>query len=268
MVCPSCGTLAEGPGRFCAKCGARLPEPESATPAGGFAAPPPPPPPAAWSQPPTAPQPQAAQPAWSQPPTTPPMPTAPPAPSYVAQPQFQAPTYAPPAYPQAPGYAQAPTYAQTPAYAQAAAGRNPALLGGVVALIGGAVAVASAWLPWAATPGGDSLYRPVEMTGSMTDIANGYYLIAAGVIAAVAGALLLAGLARTANLRSILAVAVVLAGIAVLAVEFGAYGHVNQMITDNVGGAGFVKMGIALWVGAAGGVAAIAGGVLGLVLKR
>ena len=100
----------------------------------------------------------------------------------------------------------------------------------------------------------------------MSDIANGYYLIGGGAVAAVAGLLLLVGIAKSAGLRSLLALVAVVAGAAVLAVTYSAYSHVNEQISYF--GASQLKMGMAIYAGAAAGIASIVGGVLGLVAKR
>ena len=42
MVCASCGAQIDSPGKFCAKCGAPLPEAAPVTPNNDFAAVPPP----------------------------------------------------------------------------------------------------------------------------------------------------------------------------------------------------------------------------------
>jgi hypothetical protein len=264
MVCPSCGTQAEGPGKFCARCGARLPEPEATTNnAGGFAAAPPPPPPA-WSGIPVAPPPP---PAWSGAEAAPPPPPPPPAPPYGAPgQQYGAPPQQYGAPPQQYGAAPygAPGYAQ-PAYAAAPARGNPAMFAGLIALVGGAAAIGSAWLPWTATASGDALLLPINVTASMSDIANGYYLIGGGAVAAAVGLLLLVGVAKSAGLRSLLAIVAVVAGVAVLAVTYTAYNHVSEQITYF--GASQIKMGTAIYAGAAAGIASIVGGVLGLVAK-
>src|ERR1035437_3715351 len=43
MICPTCGTQIDGQGKFCAVCGARLPEAESTPPSNDISAAPPPP---------------------------------------------------------------------------------------------------------------------------------------------------------------------------------------------------------------------------------
>ncbi|MGZ6315439.1 MAG: hypothetical protein ACXWNI_07420 [Candidatus Limnocylindrales bacterium] len=304
MVCASCGAQIDSPGKFCAKCGAPLPEAAPVSPTNDFAAVPPLPPeaplaedpaapgwaetpppaeePAApvWAQtppPPAAPPvwaatpPPAAQ-AWAPPPAQPAAPPPPPgAPQYGA-PQYGAPQYGAPQYgaPQygAPQYG-APQYAPpygAPQYAApAAAGAGTGMIAALLALAGGAVAIGSAWLPWAVTSSGDSLIKPIEST-SGSDLANGYYLIAAGAVAAACGLLMLLGMVKTPSARMLLSLGAIAGGAAILVVEFVAMDDVNKVI--NLGFGTAVSLGLGLWVGAAGGVAAAVGGVLGLVSKR
>ena len=282
MVCASCGAQIDSPGKFCAKCGAPLPEAAPVSSTNDFAAVPPPPPeaplaedPAApgWAQTPSPaeapaaptwaqtppPPPPAAAPVWS---ATPPpaaqtwsQPPAPPAapPPPLGAPQYGAPPYGAPQY-------GAPQYA-----APAAAAAGTGMLAALLALAGGAVAVGSAWLPWAATSSGDSLIKPIEST-SGSDLANGYYLIAAGAVAAACGLLLLLGMVKTPSARMLLGLGAIAGGAAVLAVEFVAMDDVNKVI--NLGFGTTVSIGLGLYLGAAGGVAAAVGGVLGLVSKR
>jgi hypothetical protein len=136
----------------------------------------------------------------------------------------------------------------------------------LLALAGGAVAIGSAWLPWATSGSGDSYLKPIEMTKDMGDLANGYYLIAAGAVAAACGLLLLLGLVKTPGARMLLSLGAIAGGAVVLAVEYVAYGHVNDEIT--LYGASMVSIGYGLYIGAAGGAVAAVGGVLGLVSKR
>jgi hypothetical protein len=141
------------------------------------------------------------------------------------------------------------------------------MLAALLAVAGGAVAVGSAWLPWAVTSSGDSLIKPIEVTNT-SDFANAYYLIAAGAVAAACGLLLLLGLARTAGTRTLLSLGAIAGGAAVLAVEFAAMNDVNKVITQGQALGYGVSIGMALYIGAAAGVAAAVGGVLGLTSKR
>jgi hypothetical protein len=136
----------------------------------------------------------------------------------------------------------------------------------LLALAGGAAAIGSAWLPWATSGSGDSYFKPIELTKDMGDLANGYYLIAAGAVAAACGLLLLLGLVKMPGARMLLSLGAIAGGAVVLAVEYSAYNHVNNLI--NGFGSVAVSMGYGLYVGAAGGAVAAIGGVLGLVSKR
>jgi hypothetical protein len=139
------------------------------------------------------------------------------------------------------------------------------MIAALLALAGGAVAIGSAWLPWAVTSSGDSLIKPIEST-SGSDLANGYYLIAAGAVAAACGLLMLLGMVKTPSARMLLSLGAIAGGAAILAVEFVAMDDVNKVI--NLGFGTTVSLGMGLYLGAAGGVAAAVGGVLGLVSKR
>ncbi len=330
MVCASCGAEIDSPGKFCAKCGAPLPEAAPVSPTIDFAEEPPivpeappaeapaapdwaqtttppaeapgapawaqtPPPPAeapgapAWAQTPPPPAEAPGAPAWAQTPP-PPAPGAAPVWSAAPPPAPQAWSQAPaqPAAPQPPAGAQqygappygappygappygappygAPQYGAPQYAAPVAAAAGTGMLAALLALAGGAVAIGSAWLPWAATSSGDSLIKPIEST-SGSDLANGYYLIAAGAVAAACGLLLLLGLVKTPSARMLLSLGAIAGGAAVLAVEFVAMDDVNKVI--NLGFGQTVSIGIGLYLGAAGGVAAAVGGLLGLVSKR
>jgi hypothetical protein len=295
MVCASCGAQIDSPGKFCAKCGAPLPEAAPVSPTNDFAAVPPLPPEApltedpaapgwaqtpppaeepaapAWTDTPPPPPPAAppvwaatpppAAPAWSQPPAQPAAPPPPGAPQYGA-PQYGAPQYGAPQY-GAPQYA--PPYGAPQYAAPATAGAGTGMIAALLALAGGAVAIVSAWLPWAVTSSGDSLIKPIEST-SGSDLANGYYLIAAGAVAAACGLLMLLGMVKTPSARMLLSLGAIAGGAAILAVEFVAMDDVNKVI--NLGFGTTVSLGVGLYLGAAGGVAAAVGGVLGLVSKR
>jgi hypothetical protein len=141
------------------------------------------------------------------------------------------------------------------------------MLAALLAAAGGAVAIGSAWLPWAVTPSGDSLVKPIDIT-STSDPANAYYLIAAGAVAAVCGLIVLIGMAKTASTRMLLSLGAIAGGAAVLVVEFNAMNDINTQITAGKALGFAVSTGIALYVGVAGGVAAAVGGVLGLTSKR
>ena len=84
-------------------------------------------------------------------------------------------------------------------------------------------------------------------------------------MAAVAGLVLL--LKLMPDLSLILALAAVAAGAVVLGVEYKAYDEASRSVTYLGSGSG-VTVGMGLYVGVGGGIAAIIGGLLGLVGKR
>jgi hypothetical protein len=232
------------------------PPPPPAAPAPGPApswaqTPPPPPPPAAapqtqWAQTP----PPAAQPQWSQ---TPP----PPPPPYVApQPQWgQAAQTAPGRYYTAPPLATS--------------GRGGGA-GAVLALIGGAVAVGSAWLPWSAFSG-DALNssfwaKPIDLTTAEGGLANGYYLIGAGVVAAVCGLLMFLGVAKSPGQRLGLGLLALAGAIGVGVVEFSAYNKINDLASLVGADTGFA-IGFGLYVGAGAALVAGVGGLMAMTAK-
>ena len=159
MVCPSCGSQIAGQGKFCATCGAKLPE---AAPAPAPVAPP------AWSQ--AAPPPPPAQPP-AAPFGDPRYPAAGQFPAQYSAPQYPAPQYGAPQY-------GAPQWGAPAAARPAMAGVMP--IGGVLALAGGAVAIVAAWLPWM-TGAGESL-NAMDAT-NMAILECGYYLLIGGGIA-------------------------------------------------------------------------------------
>jgi len=238
MVCPSCGSQIVGQGKFCATCGARLPE--------------------AVAMPPAA----SVPPAWSQ--AVPPPPAAPyGAPQYPVAGQFPA-QYSAPQYP-APQYG-APQYGAAPWGASATA--RPAMagakpIGGLLALAGGAVAVVSAWLPWM-TGGGESI-NAMDAT-NMAILECGYYLLIGGGIAAACGLLLLLRIGNAPSLPLLLGLGAIAGGALVVAVEVLAFGKLNDAITaySTFGYEGVASLGFGLWIGMGAGVVSALGGVMSL----
>jgi hypothetical protein len=141
-------------------------------------------------------------------------------------------------------------------------------MGGLLALVGGAVAVVSAWLPWFAL-GNDPMNtdwwgKPIDLTtDASTGLANGNYLIAAGALAAICGLLLVLGIAKTPGLRLLLAVGAIAGAVGIGAVELAAYNKVNEGLALSGGYA----IGWGLYVGAGGAVLAGLGGLATFVSK-
>lgn len=235
------------------------PEPEPVVPAAPAWAQTPPP------QPVAAPEPVVpAAPAWAQTPPPPP-PVAPAAPSWV-----QAPAALPPVVPMAqPPYGAAPYGAPPfgappatypPLVATPSSGRNP--LAGLLAIIGGAAAIGSAWLPWFVL-GSDPLQtaswgRPLDLTSDLGTPANGYFLIGAGVICVLFGLFLLVGLARSPGVRAGLGLLTLAAAAGLGAIEFAAY----MKVADNG-----LTYGFGLFVGAGAAVVVGVGGLAGLASR-
>jgi hypothetical protein len=266
MVCPSCGAQIDGQGKFCAVCGAHLPE--AAAPEPNVVAPPPP---APWAPAPAPAAPAPAAPAWSAAPPPPPPPPYGAPQQYGAPPQYGAPQQygAPPQYGAPQQYGAPPQYGApqygVPGYAAPRTGAAGAPIAGLVALVGGAVAVAAAWLPWA-TSSGTSLMTPMDQT-DLSDLACGYYIVAGGAIAAVCGLLLLMRMAGNPNLPRLLALGAIAGGILVVAAEVTAYGRLNDSFGAFGSAYGFA-IGYGVYVGIAAGVVAALGGLLSLAGRR
>jgi hypothetical protein len=133
-------------------------------------------------------------------------------------------------------------------------------------MAGGALAIASAWLPWAAT-GGEPL-KPIdivptfsELTKDPTNLVNVDYLLAAGIVAVVIGLVVLIRLAPI--LRPLLALVVIAAGVLVIGVEISAY----NKITETIKVYPTYSIGYGLYAGIGGGVAAVLGGLAALFRK-
>jgi hypothetical protein len=100
----------------------------------------------------------------------------------------------------------------------------------------------------------------------LSDLACGYYLLAGGIIAAAAGLLLLMKLAP--SLRSLLALSAIVGGALVIGVEIAAFNRINPLLsTYGYGFADGLSLGYGLYVGVAGGVAAVLGGLATLTRK-
>jgi hypothetical protein len=256
MICPNCHSEIETQGKFCPECGHELPQTPPPAPA---EAPPPawaqtvPPPPAVEAPPPA----QAPPPAWAQTPPAPPQ--APPAAPQWTQTQPPAPPAPQPQWTQTPppgGYYPQPA---------ARAGFASASPGALLALLGGVGAIGSAWLPWLTM--GDNWWKGIDATSSDGGLANGYFLIAAGAVAAVCGLLLVLGLATSPSTRQLLALGAIAGGIGVCAVELAAYMKASDTINANGGTALGIAVGWGIYAGAGAGVVAALGGLLCLMAR-
>jgi hypothetical protein len=106
----------------------------------------------------------------------------------------------------------------------------------------------------------------MDKTTDFGDLANGYYLLGGGIVAAVAGLALLLKLApKMAPLLAILAIA---GGGLAIGVEIAAYNYVNPMLSSYGSSfSGGLAIGYGLYVGIGGGVAAVLGGLAALLRK-
>ena len=116
------------------------------------------------------------------------------------------------------------------------------------------------------TAGGTPFWTPMDMTLDFNVVDNGYYLLAGGIVAAVAGLALLLKLApKMAPLLAILAIA---GGAAAIGVEIAAYDHVGRLIpTYGYGFSSGLAIGYGIYVGIGGGVVAVLGGLAALLRK-
>jgi hypothetical protein len=116
------------------------------------------------------------------------------------------------------------------------------------------------------TAGGTSVMNAMDATKDFGDIANGYYLLGGGIVAAVAGLALLLKLAP--KMGPLLAILAIAGGALAIGVEIAAYNHVNTMLgTYGYGFSGGLAIGYGLYVGIGGGAAAILGGLAALLRK-
>jgi hypothetical protein len=231
-----------------------------------------------WAQPiPSAPA--APAPGWAQnmPPQAPLAAGAPPwAQAPAAQPPYGAAPYGPPPAATAPYGAPsapygAPPYGAPPPYpalavAAGGSGRNPTA--GLLALIGGAVAIGSALLPWYSVSS-DALQtaawaRPIDLTKDLI-LANGYFLIGSAVLAALCGLLMMFGVARSPGARTLLGLGAITGAAGIGAVEFSAYSTVADLI--KAFGSDNIFYGFGLFVGAGAAAVAGIGGVVALTSK-
>ncbi len=139
------------------------------------------------------------------------------------------------------------------------------MIAGLLALGGGLVAIASAWLPWVTYPWA-TLWSPTNST-DLSTLHCCYYLVAGGAIAAVCGTLLLRA-GRATRLAKLVGIGAMAGGALAIAVEVDAYSWINRFLTIAAGDSVVPAMGYGLYVGLAGGVASVIGGLLGLVGRR
>jgi xanthine/CO dehydrogenase XdhC/CoxF family maturation factor len=138
-------------------------------------------------------------------------------------------------------------------------------LGGLLALLGGAVAIGSAWLPWYMASS-DSFqtaawFTPIKVT-DVSILENGYFLIGAGALAAICGLILLLGVARSPGARILLVLGAMAGAVGVGVVEYSAYRQVSDFISSSP-----FTYGFGLFVGAGGAGVAGLGGLVALVSK-
>jgi hypothetical protein len=139
----------------------------------------------------------------------------------------------------------------------------------VLALIGGAVAIGSAWLPWymlSSDPLQTAAWgRPVDLTKDLI-LANGLFLIGAALLVLLCGLLMILGVARSPSGRALLGLGAIVGAIGIGVVEFSAYNHVADGI-KTLGSDNIFTYGFALFVGAGAAVVAGLGGLAALATR-
>ncbi len=141
------------------------------------------------------------------------------------------------------------------------AGPSPAAggFGGLIALAGAALAIASAWMPWWMA---QSNPLDVAAWGQPVDVAdglaNGRYLLAAAAVAALSGLLLVIRLGRNRAMLTILALLALAGAAGIGMVEFFAYRKLQDLP-----GTGLAS-GWGLYAGIAGAAVAALGAVVAL----
>jgi hypothetical protein len=138
---------------------------------------------------------------------------------------------------------------------------RPYQLPGLIALAGGVLAVATGWLPWETFLGVSLNPMDSVITERTSDLANGYYLVGAGALAAFCGLVLLLASVRTRNTAALLGLGAIVGGALVLAVEGVAYSDMADSVKLGA------SVGYGLYLGVAGGAIAIVGGLFALVKK-
>jgi hypothetical protein len=127
------------------------------------------------------------------------------------------------------------------------------------AIVGGLVAIGSAWLPWIEGSPGPSSLRAIDAT-DMSDLACGYYLFVGGGMAVACGLLLLLRVGKSTPLPLLLAIGAFAGSALVLAVEAAAFERINGVMD--------LSIGYGLYVGVGAGVLGVLGGLLGLLNRR
>jgi hypothetical protein len=139
-------------------------------------------------------------------------------------------------------------------------------IAGLLALGGAAVAIVSTWLPWETYPWA-TFWSPTNST-DLSTLHCCYYLVAGGALAATCGALLLLRAGRWTRLSQLFGVGAIAGGVLVVSVEVAAYSWINNFLAIAAGFSVVPAMGYGLYVGLAGGIASVLGGLLALVGRR
>jgi hypothetical protein len=166
---------------------------------------------------------------------------------------------------QPPAPYNAPQYPAPTAASAAAAGGSP--IAALLALAGGAVAIASAWLPWItnSTTGFSATRMDMEDASySVFSLPPVYYLLLGGAIAAICGAAVLLHVGKGRGQDLILALGAIVGGALAIAVDAVAYGKVN----DTINGLSGYAIGYGLYLGIAAGVVGALGGAMALRARR
>lgn len=267
-TCPNCSAALPSGATFCTSCGTRIGETpaQDATQVVGpglsdttqvFT---PPPPPAPQAAPPAPPAPW--QPAESAAPAAPAGWTPPPAAAPPEAPTWQAP-------PPAPG--APPVWAGAPAAPAAVWGAQPgpagptkpaaggSVLGGLVALIGGALTLVGLFTAWIGVDGTNTTATGWDLTSGDTSIGlesnDPYLLLALGIGALVLGLLLFTGKART-----MVRIAAVLVGAAIIGVLVRDWLSIVDIVKDIPGAK--VTQEFGYYLGIAGGALTIVAALL------
>ena len=276
-TCPTCNSALPTGAAFCTSCGTRL--------AAGDASPadaPPPPPPVAPGpdvtrvdtpglhdqtqvqsvvEPPPFAPPGGTAPGWGPPAAPPPAWTPPPAPP--------GPTFQPPAAPAPPAWGAPTNAAAPPAWAPATAPvavaaptRGGPPLAALLAVLAGALVIASVFMAWLQAKGGGfslsgwQLATKPKAQSPLTS-RDPYVLVAVGAGAVVVGLLLFAGKAVGA-----LRVAVAVLGIAVVAILVRDHIDITHVIRRTFDSSTTVSFQVGYWLGIVGGALLVVAAVL------